>query len=62
MQIFVCLVKSELTIFIFLSQVSLRTVLHQYQVSLRSLSTYFIRQTKPKMLRLVIVTIIIIAR
>ena len=68
---FVCSMKTclELSIFIFLSQVSLRSVSgqSQSQVSLRSLSgqsevsqvslrclcAYFVRQTEPKILRLV---------
>ena len=36
------------------SQVSLRSVSGQSQVSLRSLCAYFVRQTEPKILRLVI--------
>ena len=51
----------ELLIFIFLSQVSLRSVSGQSQVTLRSvlghsqvsLCPYFISQTEPKILRLV---------
>ena len=45
-RLFVCLMKSvlELTIFIFLSQ-----------VSLRSLCAYFVRQAEPKILRLVFI-------
>ena len=35
------------------SQVSLRSVSGQSQVSLRSLCAYFVRQTEPKILRLV---------
>ena len=43
----------ELTIFIFLSEVILRIVSGQSLVSLRSLCTYLVRQTEPKILRLV---------
>ena len=62
----VCSMKSvlELSIFIFLSQVSprsvsgqsqvsFRSVSGQSQVSLRSLFAYFVRQTEPEILRLV---------
>ena len=41
----------ELTIFIFLYQVSLRSV---SDLSSRSLCAYFVRQTEPKILRLVL--------
>ena len=55
----------QLSIFIFLSQVSLRSVSGQSQVSLRSVSgqsqvslcAYFVRQTEPEILRLVLVNV-----
>ena len=63
----VCLVQTclELSIFIFLSQVSLRSVSGQsqvsprsvpgqYQVILRSLWAYFVSKSEPKILRLVV--------